>query len=346
MEAERASDGDRAAAHGRFARRVIDIPLAGWRDIARRVAERVRRHSLSLVAGGVSFFVVLSIFPAIASVVALYGFLANPLTLAERLDTFSGLLPAEALSLLERHATRLVEQGRTRLGLAFLTGLAVTLWIAHAGLKSLFTALNIVYEEREKRGFLRFNAAALAASSALLVVVLLLVGVTIVTPVVLGDLGLGGAVGWGVAIMRWPALALAATAALLILYRIGPSRRPPRWRWIGWGSAFTAIAWLAVSGVFSFYLSSFANYNVTYGSLGAVIGFMLWIYLSVFVLLVGAELNAEIEHQLETDTTVGPRRPRGSRGAVKADAIAPLPPRSDAAPRHGPIDRRRRALRR
>ena len=320
-------DVRREAAHGRFARRVVDIPRAGWRDIVWRVHRRLDEHHMSLLAGGVSFFLILSVFPAIGSVVSLYGLLADPTVLQNQLDNFAGVLPTEARSLLADHFSRFVQQDPATLGIAFLTALAVALWFANAGLKALFMALNVVYGEREKRNFLKFNLDSFGAALALLLVAFLLTVVTIVTPILLGRLGLGSAVEWAVSILRWPTLFLAATLALVILYRIGPSRTRARWRWIIWGSAFTACAWLIVSGGFSIYLARFGNYEVTYGSLGAVAGFMVWTYFSVYVLLVGAEINAEIEHQVMVDTTVGPGRPMGLRGAVKADTIGPSRPR-------------------
>ncbi len=325
MEQREATTVDvaREAARGRYASRVSQITRKGWRDILRRVPKRMEEHSLSLIAGGVSFFLILSIFPALAAVAALWGLLADPAALQDQLATLRGVLPDEALALLETALSRFVDQGNTRLGIAFLTGFAVTFWFANAGLKALFVALNVVYEEKEKRSFVRFNLASFRAALALFVVGLLLMGVTVASPIVLGRLGLGDAVGWAVAVLRWPTLLVAATLSLMIVYRIGPSRQAARWRWLGWGSAFTALAWLVASGIFSFYIAHFADYNVTYGSLGAVIGFMLWIYVSVFVLLIGAELNAEIEHQLATDTTVGPGRPMGRRGAYRADTLAP-----------------------
>lgn len=333
-------DVAREAAHGRYASTIWGITVAGWRDILHRTAERTLAHKINLVAAAVAFFFILSIFPALATIVTLYGILADPATLQTQLAALYGVIPAQAVSLLEEHFARFTEQGKARLGIAFLLGLLVTFWFANAGLKALFQALNIVYEETEKRSWIRFNLETFRAAAALFGVLLVVSALTVALPIILDRFGLGAAAAHVVAVVRWPFLAAVATVCLMIVYRIGPSREPPRWRWIGWGSLLTALVWLAASGVFSFYLANFANYNVTYGSLGAVVGFMLWLYVSVFVTLVGAELNAEIEHQLAVDTTDGPARSMGRRGAYKADRLAAAKPWQG---RSGAGERRRRS---
>jgi membrane protein len=203
----------------------------------------------------------------------------------------------------------------------FIVGLATALWSANAGIKSLFDALNLVNKEPEKRGLIKLNAISLTFTLAAIVFVLLALGAMVVLPIVLDYLGIAAAADLATKILRWPALLLVLMLGLAFLYRSGPSRAKPKWRWITSGSVFAAIAWVAVSILFSWYAAHFGSYNKTYGALGAVIGFMIWIWLSVIVILLGAELNAEMEHQSARDTTTGAAKPLGSRGARMADTL-------------------------
>jgi membrane protein len=230
--------------------------------------------------------------------------------------------------------TRVASKGSQTLGWTFLIGLAISLWSANAGMKALFDALNVVYDEKEKRGFFRLNAVSLLFTAlALVFVVIALVGVVAV-PVVLNFVGLGSLTGTLVSLLRWPALLLLTMIGLSLLYRFGPSRRDPRWQWVSWGSAVAALAWLGGSMLFSWYVARFGNYNATYGSLGAVIGFLTWMWLSAVVFLIGAELNAETEHQTARDSTVDGDKPMGSRGAAMADTVGEAQPaRGDTSER-------------
>ena len=217
--------------------------------------------------------------------------------------------------------TRVASKGRQSLGLTFLIGFAVSLWSANAAMKSVFDTLNIVYGEQEKRGFIRLNLVSLSFTVGAVLFVLLAIGSVIVLPFVLQHVGLSEAADRLLRLGRWPAMFVVLTLALALIYRYGPSRRTPRWRWVTWGSAIAAILWLAASALFSWYTANFGNYNETYGSLGAVIGFMTWLWISAIVILLGAELNAEMEHQTARDTTTGAPKPLGARGARMADTV-------------------------
>jgi membrane protein len=188
-------------------------------------------------------------------------------------------------------------------------------------MKAIIDALNVVYDEREKRGFVKLTLVALAFTLGGLVFIVLALGAVVIFPLVLAWVGLQSRSAELVAILRWPALFVIVVLALGVLYRYGPSRTPPRWQWLSVGSVFAALAWLAISILFSWYLANFGHYDATYGSLGAAIGLMMWLWLSVIVILIGAELNAEIEHQTAQDTTVGHEKPLGVRGAVMADTL-------------------------
>jgi membrane protein len=300
-----------------------EIPARGCKDILWRVYGNVNDHRVLLVAAGMTFYTLLAIFPALAALVALYGLFANPSAIAGHLDQLSGVLPGGAADVVRSQLTRLASQGTRSLGLAFGFGLAVSLWSANAAMKSLFDALNIVYGEEEKRGFIKLNLITLSFTVGAIVFILLAIGSVVVLPVLLQYVGFSNLVGSVLSIGRWPAMLIVLTLALALVFRYGPSREEARWRWITWGSAVAAILWLAASGLFSWYAANFGSFNKTYGSLGAVIGFMTWLWISGIVILVGAELDAEMEHQTRRDTTTGPREDIGRRGArVAADTVA------------------------
>jgi membrane protein len=199
----------------------------------------------------------------------------------------------------------------------------ISLWSANAGIKALFDALNAVYQEKEKRSFIRLNAVTLSFTIATIAFLLIALAAVVALPLILNYLPLPGVTGLVLEIARWPILLVLVACGLTLIYRYGPSRTEPRWQWITWGSAFAAISWLAASALFSWYAANFGTFNKTYGSLGAIIGFMTWMWLSIIVVLVGAKLNAEIEHQTAAESTTGPPKPLGRRGAKMADTIGP-----------------------
>jgi membrane protein len=306
---------------GRSATTPSEVPARGWKDILLRIWKNIGKDRVIVVAAGVTFYAVLALFPAIAAFVALYGLFADPATITSHLDNIAGLVPGGAIDVIRDQITRVASQGSTTLGLTFIVGLLASLWSANAGMKSLFDALNLVYNEPEKRNFIWLNIISLTFTVLAVVFALVAIATMVVVPIVLDFLGLGGATEMVIKIARWPALFVVVSLALAFLYRYGPSREKPRWRWITWGSAFAAIAWLVVSILFSWYAENFGSYNKTYGSLGAIIAFMFWIWLSTIVILIGGEFNAETEHQTVRDTTTGRPKPMGARGATMADTV-------------------------
>ena len=306
---------------GRSARTPSEIPERGWKDILLRIWKNIGRDRVVVVAAGVTFYSILAVFPAIAALVALYGLFADPATITSHLDSIAGVVPGGAIEVMRDQITRVASQGRTTLGVTFIVSLLVSLWSANAGIKSLFDALNLVYNESEKRSFVKLNLVSLTFTLLAIVFVLLAIGAMVVVPIVLNFLGLGGATEMIFKIARWPALLVVVAWALALIYRYGPSREKPRWRWISWGSALAAVCWIGVSILFSWYTENFGSYNKTYGSLGAIIAFMFWIWLSIIVVLIGGEINAETEHQTVRDTTTGRPKPMGARGATMADTV-------------------------
>jgi membrane protein len=306
---------------GRHADTPADIPMRGWRDILLRVYNNISKDRVITIAAGVTFYSLLAVFPAIAALVAIYGLFADPTTISRNLDSLSGLLPGGAIDVIRDQMTRIASRGKGTLGLAFAIGLLVSLWSANAGIKSLFDALNLVYNEEEKRGFIKLNLMSLTFTAIAIVFALFGIAALVVLPVALNYIGLGGATDLIFRIGRWPILFVLVALALALIYRYGPSRSKPKWRWITWGSAFAALAWIVGSVLFSWYAANFGSYNQTYGSLGAIVGLMIWLWLSTIIILVGAELDTEREHQTARDTTTGPSKPLGARGATMADRV-------------------------
>ena len=316
-ESEAVERGDR----GRRATTPSEIPPRGWKDILLRVYANISKHRILALAAGMTYYSILAIFPAIAALVAMYGLFSDPTTIARHLDQLGGFLPGGAIDVAREQLTRVASNGSQALGLTFLIGLATSLWSANAAMKSLFDTLNIVHDEEEKRGFVKLNAISLGFTIGGVVFIVAALSSIVAVPVILKYVGLSDAGDLLLRVGRWPAMYLILTFALAIIYRFGPSREAPRWRWITWGSAMAALLWLVVSGLFSWYAASFGKFNETYGSLGAVIGFMTWLWISAIVILLGAELDAEMEHQTMRDTTTGAPKPMGARGARMADTV-------------------------
>ncbi|KTS38884.1 membrane protein [Methylobacterium indicum] len=315
------TEGDR----GRKAETPMDIPAKGWKDVLTRVYLEFQKDRVLSVAAGVTFYTLLAIFPAVAALVSLYGLFTDPSTINDHLSLLQGVLPSGALEIIGDQVKRITAKGSTTLGITFFTSLAISLWSANASMKAMFDALNIVYEEREKRSFIQLNLRSLAFTFGALVFVVVALGGIVVLPVALNFLGNFGIsispTAWYVALLRWPALLAVLLFGLALLYRFGPSRDLPRWRWVTPGSLTAGVVWLAASIGFSWYVAHFGSYNETYGSLGAAIGFMTWIWISSTIVLLGGEINAELEHQTARDTTVGPEEPMGTRRARMADTV-------------------------
>ncbi len=306
---------------GRRSSNPFQIPWAGWKDILWRTYERTNEDRLLAIAAGVVFFGLLAVFPAITALVSSYGLFADPATISDNLRTLAYMLPEGTFQIVQDQIARVLGNGQAKLGATFLFGLALALWSANAGVKAVIDALNVVYGEREKRSFIKLNLLSLAFTTGALAALLLMVGAVVALPLTLDRLGLEYDSQVIVSLLRWPVLLVMLLLSLGILYRFGPSRPGARWQWLGIGTVVAALLWIAGSALLSWYLSNFANYSATYGSLGAAIGLMTWMWMSAIIVLVGAELNSEIEHQTATDTTVGPGRPMGARGATMADTL-------------------------
>jgi len=242
-------------------------------------------------AGGVTFFVLLAMFPAIAALVSVYGIFSDPATIGTHLDDLSSFMPGGAIEVIGDQLGRVASGGKTTLGATFLFTLGLSLWSANAGMKALFDALNIVYDAEERRGLIKLNAVSLTFTAGALLVLLLAIAAIVVLPVTLEYAGLQ-TIGASILMLARPALFTLVVLALTLIYRFGPDREHAQWHWITWGSGLAALLWIVASILFSWYAENFGSYNKTYGSLGAAIGFMTWIWISCMVILGGAEVDA------------------------------------------------------
>jgi membrane protein len=317
LQDKRASEPGR----GRFARAPWQIPWRGWRDILVRTYQETLNDRVLALASGVVFYSLVALFPGIAAGVSFYALFADPGTIAKHLSIAADIVPAGTIEMVHAEITRIAARSDGKLTLEFFIGFGIALWSANASMKSLFDALNVIYDETEKRGLIRLNIESLLFTVCAIAGAFIAVAAVVVFPLLLVAFGLTSYDAPLFAFLRWPVMFVLMIVALAVLYRYGPSRRLAKWRWISVGSVFAALSWLAVSSLFSWYLAHFANYDATYGALGAVVGLMMWMWLSAIVVLVGAELNAEIEHQTARDSTVGAEKPLGLRGAVMADTV-------------------------
>jgi membrane protein len=281
------------------------IPGEGWKDILWRSYVRSDDDRLLATAGGVVFFGLLAVFPAVTALVSSYGLFADPSTIGANLRSLALMLPDGSFQIVQDQVARVLDKGTTALGATFLFGLLLAIWSANAGIKAIIDALNVVYEEREKRSFVRLNLLSLAFTTGGLAALLIMVGAVVALPLALDHIGLTSAGRYIVGLARWPLLLMVLLAGLAVLYRFGPSRPPTRGQWFGVGTLTAGLLWIAGSSLLSWYLSNFANYDATYGSLGAAIGLMMWMWMSAIIVLYGAELNSEIERRSTTEMIAG-----------------------------------------
>ena len=283
-----------------------DVPARGWFEIARSVWTKIGKNRVVAVAAGLTFYGILAIFPAITALVSIYGLFADPAAIQKQLAHLSAVLPEGAISIIGDQVQRIASQGGGTLGFAFITGLALALWSANAGVKALFDAVNVAYETEETRGFFRLNAISLLFTISAVVLALVGLSSTVILPWVLENVFFGLA--FAATILRWLSIPIAIAAALFmlaVLYRFGPAIKKPAWRWVTPGSAFAVIFLIISSSAFAYYAAHFGSYNKTYGTLGAAIGFMTWLWISAIVVMVGAEINAEVEREAKGDTPAG-----------------------------------------
>jgi membrane protein len=306
---------------GRSAETPVQIPLPGWKDIAVRTYFEVNNNNIFLVAGGVTYALLLALFPALAALVAIYGLLLDPTQVEQQIESLYAVLPKESAQMIGTQLHSLVEASSKSLGISAIVALLFAFWSASRGMSGLISALNIAYNQQETRSFFRFNGMAFLFTFAGLIGGTVIIAFVGVVPAVVQFLGLGAILKWLILIVQWPVLIGVVLMSLAILYRYAPNRRMAQWKWVSPGAAIATLLWLLASIGFSVYVANFNSYNATYGSLGGVVILLTWLYLSSFVALLGAVINAQAERQTRADSTEPPAKPMGSRGAYAADTL-------------------------
>ena len=290
-------------AHGREASHPREIPSRGWLDIAKRVKQHMSRDRLSIIAAGVAFYGLLAVFPGLVALVALYGLFADPALVESHAASLAAILPPDAAQVLMTQLHDLSATDQTALGIGAIGGLLVALWSASSAVRTLMEALNVAYNEEERRGMIAFYGTALLLTFGGVVAVVVAMVLVVGLPAVLKFIGLNWLVESVVSLIRWPILAVLAILGFAVFYRFGPSRAQPRWRWVSWGAAIAVALWILGSALFSLYVTRFGNYNETYGAAGAIVILLMWFLLSSYAVLIGAEINAEMERQHPTPAT-------------------------------------------
>lgn len=308
-------------ARGRDADTPREIPKAGWKDIALRVKDKVGENRVSLIAAGVAFYALLAIFPAITAMMAIAGLVMDPSQVTNQLQAVTQMMPQQAAQIILDQAVAVTGSEQTGLGLAFIGGLLIAIYSASKGMTSLMQGLNVAYDEAETRGFFRRTLVTLTLTVALIAGLILGLLAALAVPAVLAFLPLPNWLETVLSLSRWALLAIMTITGLGILYRYGPARDDAEWKWLSAGAVMACIVWLVASIGFSIYVSNFGSYNESFGSMAGVIVLLMWLWISAFIILLGAELNAEMEAQTRADTTTGPEEPMGTRGAEKADRL-------------------------
>ena len=308
-------------ARGRNAETPTEISAKGWKDIALRVKAELASDHVGLIAAGVAFYALMAIFPAITALMALGGLVLEPAEVTAQLESLAEMMPKEAAQIILDQAVAVAGSEEAGLGLAFIIGLALAIYSASKGMGSLMEGLNVAYDEEETRGFIARTLWTLALTVFLIVGLILGLLAALAVPAILGFIALPDWLETLLALLRWIVLALMTVGGLAVLYRYGPSRDNAEWKWLSPGAIAASVIWIAASVGFSIYVSNFGSYNESFGSMAGVIILLMWLWISAFIVLLGAEFNAEMEAQTTVDTTVGPDQPMGTRGAEKADNL-------------------------
>jgi membrane protein len=305
-----------------------DITKAGWWSILKRVYKALDQKNISVLSGGVAFYGILSIFPGLAALIAVYGLLANPAIVQYQFGSLGGVIPGEARNLIAKFLSSIVNSSSSRLGTGLIVSILIALWSARAAIVSLIEALNVAYEEEEKRGPISFQILALGLTVAAILFVIAMLLLIAVLPAVVQFLPLGEELKTVALAARWPILIVIVAVGVTAFYRFAPSRREAQWRWLTMGSTTATALWLLASLGFSFYVERFGSYDKTFGSLGAGMVLMTWLYISAYVVLLGGCLDAEMERQTTHDPAEGaasslPHRRARSADTPEGDARAP-----------------------
>lgn len=321
QQADNHTDASSNDVRGRQASSPLQITWRGWWDIGKRVANNIKRHNVSLLAAGVALFIMLSIFPALNMAVSVYALFTSPESIMSQVEPLRQLLPEPAFNILTEQLSELSDSDGMTLNFTLLVSLLVWLWVARKGTKALVTACNVIYQEDEKRPFWGLLMVSLLFTLVGILGFVMLALLAILLPIALGMVPMGETVETLLRTLRWPILAIIFILVLECVYRFAPNRKNAKWRWVSVGAIVATLLWLAASIGFTIYVQNFTNFNDTYGAIGGVIILILWFYISALVVLLGAEINAEMEHQTKVDSTRGDDKPMGERGAYVADTV-------------------------
>ncbi len=293
------------ADRGRTAPEPAEIPRLGWREVLLRVLRRIGRDNLPLVSAGIAFNAMFAIFPALVVLLSIYGLFASPAAVGREMGSFFAVLPTDAARLIQDQLQTIVSRTHTALGIGAAVSMGLTVWSSIQGMAALTTAMNVAYHQHEQRGYFKLIGVALIFTVGAFAGLLVLLALGIAVPLVLAALPLGSFAKILALVVRWILLWSFAAGALAVVYRYAPCREDARWKWVTWGSVLAATLWLAVSVLFTLYVEDFGSYGRTYGALGGVMVLLTWFYFGSFSVVLGAELNAEMEHQTAADT-LGP----------------------------------------
>ena len=301
------------------------IPAKGWWQVTRRAFKESSADNVGILAGGIAYAAFLALFPALIAGISLFGLVADPATIAQQAEGVLAALPETAQPLLRDQIVALTQTPSGALSFSLVVSILLALWSASAGTSSLMTGINIAYDEQESRNFLKLRGTALLLTLGAIVFMLLALALVAVVPALLNALQLGTFINVIVQIVRWALLVVLVVVALAVVYRMAPDRDAPQFKWTSIGALVAAALWVLASLGFSFYVNNFGSYNKTYGALAGVVVLLLWLYLTSYIILLGAEINAESEKQTRQDTTTGPPLPMGERRAEAADTVADPP---------------------
>ncbi len=313
---------------GAGAEKPSQIPAAGWKQVVRRGLKEFSADQMPLMAAGVAFYAFLSLVPTLIAATLVYGLVTTPDQVKSQIDSLSSVLPKDAATLVGGQMTELATAKSTGLGIGLVISLALALWSASGGTGNLITAVNTAYDEKETRNFVKKRGLALALTVGAIIVFVVTTSLVAVFPAVANALNVNGAVRFGLEALRWVVLLAVLMGALAVLYRLAPDRDDPKIRWVSVGAVVAVVVWAVASIVFSIYVNNFGSYGKTYGALAGIVILLTWLWLSIVAVLLGAEINAEMEKQTVKDTTTGPDKPLGERDAVKAD-LRPSDPDPD-----------------
>lgn len=307
---------------GHNAEKPKQIPKKGWKDIASRVKDQLTKDHVSIVSAGIAFYFFLAIFPAIAAALSIYGLVMEPAQVEQQMSQLANVLPEQAHQMVSNILERQSEKSESSLGWSLILSILISLWSANKGTKAVFEGVNITYDEIDERGFFKLNAVTLLFTIGGIIIGFIAIAMVVVFPALIDKIGLPSTLETIIQLLRWPILALIVIFALAAVYKVAPYRKSPEFKWTSWGAIIATVFWLAGSLLFSLYVNNFSSFDETYGSFAAIIILMLWFFLTAFIILLGAEINSEMEHQTSQDTTTGEDKPMGQRGGYHADHVA------------------------